>query len=234
MLPRYIFTYICLIYFIYWAIRYGGRVPTHRNVPGQRAEPVRYYPAGSTPRVETSAVLLQSAPNAEHRNMQNIQKLSSGAYGSFSKTRTIAGPAPGSGVSLSQLTSPIQSHRSEPQTSARRVLRTEDGAVSAGRSSARKHAAAHSSETKTSVFGASSNPEPYAQMTQRTRMKTMLNDLDSTFSRRNKYDLSTVVSGPPTDIGHLKMYGIANYKNYEEGGPWSRALRRSGTSTARK
>jgi hypothetical protein len=109
------------------------------------------------------------------------------------------------------------------------MLTKTDGGGSAGKSSARKHAADYATygNSESRLFGTSSGADPYAQMTERTRMKTMLNDLDSTFSRRNKYDLSTVVSGPPTDIGHLKMYGIANYKNYEEGGPWSRDLRKS-------
>ena len=201
-------------------IRYGCRVPTERNVPGGASQPVRRYPAGATPRRVTSSVLLQSAPNAADRNMQNIQRLSSGEYGKFYKTSQAPPPsAPESCRSTrrSQDTTPIASYRSQPQTSAR-----DYGPCVSARSSARVSAR----EDQSSPSPAGDNPAPYAMMTQRTKMKAMLSDLDSSFSRRNKYDLSTAIAGPPNNIGHLKLYGVSNYKNFEEGGRWANSLRR--------
>lgn len=194
-------------------------------MPGTRSQPVRHYPEGGTPTKITSAVLLQSAPNAAYRNMQNIEHLSSGAYGRFTKPSIASGTADtdNNRVSLprSQRTSPMVSQRSEPQTSARNELTT------SGRGDFHAHSQSETYERKL-VARPTSSATPYAQMTERTKMKSMLADMDSSFSRRNKYDLSTAVSGPPGDIGHLRMFGVANYKNFEEGGRWSRSLRKSG------
>ena len=202
--------------------RYGCRVPTERNKPGTPSEPVRRYPIGSTPRGVTSSILLQSAPNARERNMQNIQYLSSGAYGSFHHknvkpplTAPESGRRPARGDNLCP--SPMSSHRSQPQMSALPSSRDTGGAA-ARSNQISQEPAAHSKI-------AGSQP-PYAAMTQRTKMKSMLADLDSSFSRRNKYDLSTAIAGPPSNIQHLKLYGVANYKNFEEGGRWANSLRR--------
>lgn len=181
---------------------------------------MRRYPVGCTPRGFKSSVLLQSAPNAVERNAQNVKYLSSGAYGSFHH-REVDAAVP---VGHSQTICPTQalSQRSQPQTSARASGREE--LIRGSRDSQQQ--AVHNRNASLEA--------PYSMMTQRTKMKSMLADLDSSFSRRNKYDLSTAIAGPPTDVAHLKLYGVMNHKNYEEGGRWTNSLRRSGKQIAPK
>ena len=159
--------------------------------------------------------------------MQNIRHLSSGEYGKFTKPATASSRSSYSRSSQPE-SSPLPSYRSETKPSARE---SKSATVHSSRG-----ASIDSAGYRREPVGVRSAPEsiPYSQITHRSKMKQMFNELDSSFSRRNRYDLATAIAGPPNDIDHLRCYGIENYKNYEENGPWLRTLRRSGKNTARK
>lgn len=173
-------------------------------------------------------MLLQHAPNAEDRNLQHIQHLSSGEYGRFLKCNvdnTSSNRRRDSGQNeaacMPLVPSPIATARSEPNKDFGRISNR------SGRSEPKG-----TTRDKETNYDDGTKMQPHEQMTTRTKMKAMLEDLDSSFSRRNKYDLSTAIAGPPKDIGQLRGYGISNYLNFEEGQRWSNSLRRSGITAS--
>ena len=207
----------------YWWNRYGVRAPTSRNIPGTRSIPKERYSEESKPELSIfkSVTLTQYAPNAERRNMEQINRQTNGEYGSFYKTAALSQKAQSApnriedrNVSATQL--PVESS----------AMRQESLPLSGGRHSGRDMEPAVSARTKYQIR------TPPAPLSERSKLRVMLSELDSSFPRQRRADL-IVASADKVDNFHtLKNYGISNEMCKQLGASWSNSLRKTGNNVS--
>jgi hypothetical protein len=194
-------------------------------MPGTRSIPKDRYPEDARPElgIYKSVTLTQYAPNAERRNIEQIQRQTNGEYGSFYKASLL----------------PKKSQELPKQIEDRNLFGTE---LSAQSSSTRKETLPlsggrySSREIEPAVSARAKNEKatPAPPLSERSRLRVMLSELDSSFPRQRRADLIVACADKVDNFHTLKNYGVSNELCKQLGASWSNSLRRTSSNISQR